>query len=125
MHAQHMLGELDIDTTEKVLESIGKLGVGIVEGIVNIQAERNKKNRADSDLPHVLPHELVKMSTGDFGKTIVDVHLQQLRHSWPEECIAGIEREHRELLLAYRCDDVGTKFLCQKDMNCSEITDLL
>lgn len=79
MHTRYTLDELDVDTTEKVLESIGKLGVGIVEGIVNIQAERNKQNHPDSDLPHVLPHELVKMSTGDFGKNIVDIHLQQLR----------------------------------------------
>jgi len=42
MHTHHMLDELDVDMTEKVLESVGKLGVGIVEGIVNIQAKRNK-----------------------------------------------------------------------------------
>src|SRR5216117_1055072 len=53
-------------------------------------------------LPHVLPHELVKISTGEFGKAVVDVHLQQLRHSWDEKFIAGIEREHRELVTAYR-----------------------
>jgi len=102
MYTRHTLDELDDDMTGKVFESIGKLGVGIVDGIVNIQAERNTQNGADDDLPHVLPHELVKMSTGNFGKTIVDVHLRQLRHSWGEECISGIEREHRELVLAYR-----------------------
>lgn len=42
------------------------------------------------------------MSTGDFGKNIVDVHLVQLRHSWEEEYIVEIECEHRELVLAYR-----------------------
>ena len=50
--------------------------MGIVDGIVDIQAERNAKNHADSDLPSVPPHELVKMSTDDFGKTVVDLHLQ-------------------------------------------------
>jgi len=99
MYTRHTLDELDVDMTEKVLESIGKLGVGIVEGIVNIQAERNKQNH---DLPNVLPHELIKMSTGDFGKNIVDIHLQQLRHSWSEESIVGIESDHRKLLTAYR-----------------------
>lgn len=59
-------------------------------------------------LPHInvgltaMPHELVKMSTGEFGKAVVDVHLQQLRHSWDEEFIVGIEREHRGLVIAYR-----------------------
>ena len=76
MYTQHMLEMLDVDMTEKVLELIGKLGVGIVDGIVDIQAERNAQNHADSDLPSILPHELVKMSTGDFGKTIINLHLQ-------------------------------------------------
>jgi len=84
MYTQHMLEVLDVDMTEKVLELIGKLGVGIVDGIVDIQAERNAQNHADSDLPSILPHELVKISTGDFGNTTVDIHLQQLRHSWSE-----------------------------------------
>ena len=106
MHTRHTLDGLDVDTTEKVLESIGKLGVGIVDGIVNIQAERNKQNHPDSDLPHVLPHELVKISTGDFGKNIVDIHLQQLRHSWGEESIVGIESDHRKLIIAYRNEPV-------------------
>jgi NADPH-dependent glutamate synthase beta subunit-like oxidoreductase len=73
-----------------------------VDGLTNIQAERDEENHVDSDLPHVLPHGLVKISTGEFGKAVVDVHLQQLQHSWDEECIAGIEHEHRELITAYR-----------------------
>ena len=102
MHTRHTLEGLDDDTHRKVLQSIGELGARIVDGMTNIQAERNEENHADSDLPHVLPHELVKISTGEFGKTVVDVHLQQLRHSWDEECISGIEREHRALVVAYR-----------------------
>ena len=62
----------------KALHSIGHLTTRIVEGIVIIQAERNERNNADSDLPHVLPYELVKISTGEFRNTTVDAHLQQL-----------------------------------------------
>ena len=102
MYTRHTLENLDVDMTEKIFESIGKLGVGIIEGIVNIQAERNQRNNANTDIPHVLPHKLIKISTGDFGTTIVDVHLQQLRHSWNEESIAEIENEHRGLVFAYR-----------------------
>ena len=97
MQTRNMLDGLDHDTHRKVLQSVGELGARIVDGMTNIQAERDEENHASSDLPHVLPHELVKMSTGEFGKAVVDVQLQQLRHSWDEECIAGIEREHREL----------------------------
>ena len=70
--------------------------------IVNIQAERNEQNNADSDLPHVLPYELVKISTGEFRNTTVDAHLQQLRHSWDEETIAAIKNQHRQLISAYQ-----------------------
>ena len=81
MYTQHTLEVLDIDTTEKVLESIGKLGVGIVDRIVDIQAERNRQNHTDSDLPSILPHELIKISTCEFGKTTIDVYLCQLWNS--------------------------------------------
>ena len=78
MHSRHTLEALDDVLHRKVLHSIGNLSIRIAEGIVNIQAERNHRNNADSDLPHVLPHELIKISTRDFGNTTVDVHLQQL-----------------------------------------------
>ena len=102
MYSRHTLQTLDDELHRKVLHSIGHLTTRIVEGIINIQAERNERNNADSDLPHVLPHELIKISTGDFGKQTVDVHLQQLRHSWSKETIAEIENEHRQLVIAYR-----------------------
>jgi hypothetical protein len=102
IYTRHTLDEMDDEMTSQVFESIGKLGVAIVEGIVNIQAERDQYNHADGDLPHVLPHELVKISTGHFGKTVVDPHLQQLQHFWNEKNIGGIESEHRELVMAYR-----------------------
>ena len=81
MYSRHTLQTLDDELHRKVLHSIGHLTTRIVEGIINIQAERNERNNADSDLPHVLPHELIKISTGEFGKIVIDIHLQQLRHS--------------------------------------------
>ena len=102
MHSRHTLQALNDELHRKVLHSIGHLTTSIVEGIVNIQVERNKQNNADDDLPPVLPHELVKISTSDFGNTVVDMHLSQLRHSWSEETIAEIEIQHRQLSIAYR-----------------------
>ena len=95
MHSRHTLQALDDELHRKVLHSIGHLTTSIVEGIVNIQVERNERNNADDDLPPVLPHELVKISTSNFGNTIVDIYLPQLRHSWNEETIAEIEIQHR------------------------------
>ena len=102
MHSRQTLQTLDDELHRKVLHSIDYLTISIVEGIINIQAERNERNNADDDLPPVLPHELVKLSTSDFGKKIVDIHLQQLRHSWNERTIAEIEIQHRQLSIAYR-----------------------
>lgn len=102
MHCRQTLQTLDDEFHRKVLHSIGYLTTSIVEGIVNIQAERNERNNADNDLPLVLPHELVKISTKDFGNQIVDIYLPQLRHSWSERTIAEIEIQHRQLSFAYR-----------------------
>lgn len=102
MHPRQTLQTLNDELHRKVLHSIGHLTISILEGIVNIQAERNERNYADDDLPPVLPHEIVKLSTSDFGNTIVDMHLPQLRHSWNERTIAEIEIQHRQLTIAYR-----------------------
>ena len=56
------------------------------------------------DLPPVLPHELVKLRTAEFGRTVVDRHLVQLRESWDEATIAQIEEQHRLLRVAYDRD---------------------
>jgi len=101
MHSRQTLQTLDDELHRKVLHSIGYLTISIVEGIVNIQAERNELKNADDDLPPVLPHEIVKISTRYFGNNIVDVHLTQLRHSWSEGTIAEIETQHRELRIVY------------------------
>ena len=84
-----------------------------MEGIVNIQVERNERNDADDDLPPVLPHELVKISTSDLGNTVVDMHLPQLRHSWNEETIMEIENQHRQLRIAY-CEELALKSALDK-----------
>ena len=42
LHVRHTLQELDDEMHRKVLESIGTLAMRIVEGVVNIQAERNE-----------------------------------------------------------------------------------
>ena len=105
MYIRHTLDSLSDEWHEKVVTAIGTLLVTIVEQIFDIQAERNSKNHPAEDLPPVLPHELVKMRTAHFGKTIVERHLSQLRESWDEETIGKIEDQHRQLCLAYRQED--------------------
>jgi hypothetical protein len=102
MYSRHTLQQLDNDMHRKVVHSMGELALRIVDGVVNIQAERDQRNHADSDLPHVLPHKLIKITTHEFGMTTINVHLCQLRNFWSEATIAKIKNEHRQLVIAYR-----------------------
>ena len=102
MHCRHTLEILSFELLHKVLQSVAKLAISIVEGIVDIQAERDATNSAANELPSILPHQLVKISTADYGHSVVDKHLQQLRHSWTNEAISQIEIQHRQLCNAYR-----------------------
>jgi hypothetical protein len=104
MYPRQTLPQLDFQLCRKVLMSMGQLATGLVEGVVNIQAERNALNHASDDLPAVLPHQLVKLSTANYGNTVVDKHLQQLRSSWSENNISEIENQHRLLRMAYQSE---------------------
>jgi hypothetical protein len=106
MFVRNTFDELSSEDQDDVVYHVGKLLVTLVEGIRDIQAERDSRNRATDDLPPVLPHELVKLRTAEFGRTIVDKHLQQLRHSWSDETINKIEQQHRQLCLAYQHDSI-------------------
>jgi hypothetical protein len=105
MYIRHTLDTLNDEWHEKVVTETGKLLVTIVDQIMEIKAERDTQNQPADDLPAVLPHELVKVRTAVFGKTIVDRHLQQLRQSWDEERITKIEEQHRQLCIAYQRED--------------------
>jgi hypothetical protein len=49
MHFRHLLRSLSDDLHQKVILAVGMLAIDIVEGIINIQAERDNKNKADDD----------------------------------------------------------------------------
>jgi hypothetical protein len=102
MYSRHTLQVLTDDLHCKVISSIGDLATGMVNGIIEIQVERNNRNEAADDLPPVLPHEIIKMSTAEYGNKIVDRHLQQLKLLWTDEDIGEIENQHRQLRNAYR-----------------------
>jgi hypothetical protein len=106
MYIRHTLNSLDDEQHREVIEAIGTLLVHIIEDVRSIQAERDSCNKPAEDLPPVLPHELVKLRTAEFGKTIVDRHLIQLRQTWDEERITQIEEQHRQLRKAYKRDSV-------------------
>ena len=72
MYIRHTLDSLDDEWHQKVVEEIGSLLVTVVERIRGIQVERDSQNNPAEDLPPVLPHELVKLRTAEFDRTVVD-----------------------------------------------------
>lgn len=101
MNFCHLLYSLSDDLHQKVIHSIEQLTIGMIEGIIDIQAERDSRDESDDVIPDVLPHELIKMSTAEYGRRIVDPHLLQLQLTWNPMDIAEIENEHKALCKTY------------------------
>lgn len=103
MHVRHALNGNDLtpQLRHKIISVIANLVLRILEGILAIQIEQERKNPPADDLPPVLPHSLVKIRTAELG-AILDTHLPQLKHSWDDQSIANIEDQHRALCAAYR-----------------------
>jgi len=108
---------LDDIEQNRVICAVGDLVLSIVDGIIAIQAERDSNNHPTDDMPPVLPHELVKLRTGEFGINILTRHLEQLRLTWTEERIAQIERDHRELREMYQRNHLLQSRLKECDHN--------
>ena len=93
---------LTVDQQIQVATTIGNIVMQIVEGITNIQVERDNHNRpAEDQVPPVLPHELVKLKGREFICIVVK-HLPRLKQFWTDKRISKLEMEHRELLLLYQ-----------------------
>ena len=92
---------LEITKQIELISVIGRLILSVIEGIIAIQVERDSENCPGDEMPPVLPHELVKLRTGQFGVNVLAQHLPQLRLMWTEDNITQIERDHRELREEY------------------------
>ncbi|GMH34121.1 hypothetical protein BSKO_01955 [Bryopsis sp. KO-2023] len=78
----------------------------LVGGIAAIVAERDSDNRPDhSELPPVLPHQLVVLRGRDIS-AIVSGQRERLLTSWTLEDIDYIEQDHSDLLEEYKNDTV-------------------
>jgi len=108
---------LDDIEQNRIICTVGNLVLSIVDGIIAIQAERDSENRPTEDIPPVLPHELVKLRTGEFGINVLTRHLRQLRLTWTEDQIAQIERDHRELRETHQRDHLLQSRLKECDHN--------
>jgi hypothetical protein len=108
---------LDDFAQRDVLTSIGMFAMSIVQGIINIQAERNSCNEpADKEASLVMPSDLVRVQPVMFFRDVLQprkVHL--IKANWDEDAIYEIEQQHRDLVKAYKYEPPVKTILDQHD----------
>src|SRR5436309_6244109 len=102
---QETYNQLSLQLQIEVIHAVAMFILYLIDGILNIQAERNSANKPADNLPPVLPHQLVKIYGRDFTKIVSD-HRNHLKQFWTEELIDKLERQHRELRFAYQHDSI-------------------
>jgi hypothetical protein len=100
--ARDLLATLPDDEQSRVLREIGMFAVHLTDGLSGVQAERDgNNNSAVEESPFVMPADLVKLRTGRFIDTILDPFRSHVGRFWSDSDIEEIERDHRQLLIAY------------------------
>jgi hypothetical protein len=100
------LQTLDFEEVDNMERSIAGLFAGLIDGISRIFADRNENNEADNNaesLP-VLPHLLVKIRTSEVSRLVLRCKPRLIATGWTNVCIEQIERDHRDLLRAFKCE---------------------
>lgn len=100
------LEELDANEVGVLERSIAGLFAGLVDGVSGVLAQRDLNNEADDNaesLP-VLPHLLVNIRTSEVCRLILKFKPRLLATGWASSSIEQIERDHRDLLRAYRSE---------------------
>jgi len=107
----------DDSAQRNVLTSIGMFAASIVQGIIDIQAERNSRNEpADKEASPIMPSDLVRVQLVVFFRNVLksrNVHL--IKANWDEDAIYEIEQQHRDLVKAYKYEPPVKTILDQHD----------
>jgi hypothetical protein len=95
---------LDDSAQHNVLTSIGMFAMSIVQGIIDIQTERNSRNEpTDKEAPPVMSSDLICVQPVVFFRNVLqprNVHL--IKANWDKDAIYEIEQQHRDLIKAYK-----------------------
>lgn len=116
--AEAHFNALDDSAQRDVLTSIGMFAVSIVQGIIDIQVERNSRNKpTDKEAPPVMPSNLVRVQPVTFVRDILQPHNAHLiKVNWDEDATYEIEQQHRDLVKAYKFDPSIKTILDQYDL---------
>ncbi|KAH9558971.1 hypothetical protein CY35_06G034900 [Sphagnum magellanicum] len=94
---------LDDFAQRNLLTSIGMFAMSIVQGIIDIQTERNSRNEpTDKEAPPVMSSNLIRVQPVVFFRDVLEprnVHL--IKANWDEDAIYEVEQQHRDLIKAY------------------------
>jgi hypothetical protein len=88
-----------------VVREIGVFVVDMIQGIVDLQAERDDRNDIAVDVaPPVTPAALAKIRPSIFRSDVLDPRRDHIRRFWTEQQIDEIENQQKILHTAYRTD---------------------
>ena len=97
MFVRELFRLLDPPLQLQVINMVGQLVLDVMEGVLEIQTERDSNNNPVGDLPPTLPHELAKIRGSAFGD-ILSMHIDQLNMDF----FAIVESQHSKLVSAYQ-----------------------
>jgi hypothetical protein len=92
-----------------VASEIADFGLQLVDGLTQIQAERDANNDADVETPLVFPGDIAAMRSSHFVEQVREPRRIMIGRHWTLEQIESIECEQRELRSSYLSDDTSTK----------------
>ncbi|CAK9209291.1 unnamed protein product [Sphagnum troendelagicum] len=92
--------ETGAEAMAELLKSLAVCTVNLIAGVISIVAERDSSNEAATEMPPVLPHQLVMLRGREFSE-ILKVQTPRLRTTCSITEIDIIEQEFAELQSAY------------------------
>jgi hypothetical protein len=92
--------ETGAEAMAELLKSLAVCTVNLIAGVISIVAERDSSNEAATEMPLVLPHQLVMLRGREFSE-ILKVQTPRLRTTCSITEIDIIEQEFAELQSAY------------------------
>jgi len=111
-------GIMDDTQQNKIVRTVGRLCVSVVDGITNIQTERDSNNKPMDDLPPIMPHQLIKLRESAFSD-ILRANEGRLMHSFNGRYLGTIEQQHQDLCTAYLHEPIFKSVIDSHDHNTS------
>lgn len=84
-----------------VFITIEHLILSVVEGIIEVFAQRYIDDQAHDPVPPIIPVEIVRLSGRELA-AVISAQRDHLQESWSAICIDAIEHDHKDTVFAYK-----------------------